>query len=265
MNSQWSETNRRIQTIEETMCRWAQPEYGDTGESVYHTIWKAALLAVTALNTAVQISISEKQYQIAKDYANIAKDQWRRFRDAYAPLERAMVNEITNTPEPLPDYEGAKSRGNTYTRNVFASVRDEMTRLAKKYALCMDKMLLDDMLYAEAITADDSVNFNFRDEEYFATIMSDLRWNRRSSLLNLGRDILAQSVRYADAANRMLGDVSNLANQGASGAMQMLGWLNERRNTIYPTMFSMSTPLIGQSSTAFGGANFIGTGPITWQ
>lgn len=262
---EWNETNRRIQTIEETMCRWAQPEFGDTGEAAYHEFWQAALLAVTLLNTAAQISISKKQYQIAKDYANIAIDQWERFRDAYAPLERAMVNEITNTPEPVPDYDGARYRGNSFTSSAFSSARRDMGRLAKKYVLCIDPSLYDDMLYAEAITADDSVNFNYRDEEYFANVMSDIRWNRRSSLLNLGRDILSTSVNYADAANRMLGNISDILNQGASGAMGMLGYLQEHRNTMYPMQFSMSSPLVGATSTAFGGANYIGTGPVSWQ
>lgn len=263
--TRWNETNRRIQTIEETMCRWAQPELGDTGEGAYHEFWQAALVAVTLLNTAAQISISKKQYQIAKDYAEIAKDQWRRFRDAYAPLERAMVNEITNTPEPKPDYDGAKSRGNSFTNSAFLTTRSAMTKLAKRYALCVDPSLYDDMLYAEAITADDSVNFNYRDEEYFAHVMSDVRWNRRSSLLNLGRDILATSVSYADAANKMLGDVSGMLNQGAQGAMGMLGYLQEHRNTMYPMQFSMASPLVGATSQAFGGANYIGSGPVSWQ
>lgn len=265
MNSRWNETNRRLQTIEETMCRWAQPEEGDTGNTAYHEFWQAALLAVTLLNTAAQISISRKQYQIAKDYANIAIDQWERFRDAYAPLERAMVNEITNTPEPEPDYDGARSRGNRFTNSAFSSARNQIGKLAKKYAICIDPSLYDDMLYAEAITADDSVNFNYRDEEYFAHVMSDVRWNRRSSLLNLGRDILATSVNYADAANRMLGDISGILNQGAQGAMGMLGYLQEHRNTMYPMQFSMSSPLVGATSSAFGGANFIGSGPVSWQ
>lgn len=264
-SASWRETNLRLMTIEETMCRWAQPEEGDTGNTAYHTFWKAALLAVTLVNTAAQIAITEKRYRIAKDYAEIAKDQWRRFRDAYAPLERAMVNEITNTPEPEPDYAGAKSRGNNFTNYAFLTGRNEMSRLAKQYALCIDPTLYDDMLYAEATTADDSVNFNYRDEEYFATIMSDVRWNRRSSLLNLGRDNLSTSVRYADSANRMLGATADLLGQSAGGAMQLFGYLSEHRNTIYPTQFSMSSPLMGAASTAFGGADFIGSGPVTWQ
>lgn len=265
MNTNWSNTNRRIQTIEETMCRWAQPEFGDTGETAYHEFWQAALLAVTLLNTAAQISISRKQYQIAKDYANIAIDQWERFRDAYAPLERAMVNEITNTPEPAPDYDGARYRGNSFTSSAFSGARMAMGKLAKKYALCVDPSLYDDMLYAESITADDSVDFNYRDEEYFAHVMSDVRWNRRSSLLNLGRDVLATSVNYADAANRMLGNIGDILNQGAQGAMGMLGYLQEHRNTMYPMQFSMSSPLVGATSSAFGGANYIGSGPVSWQ
>lgn len=241
IDAQLGAMNDKIKTIETTMCLWAQPEVTDQGEDFWSTFWKAALLAVSLINAAAQTAIANKRYQIAKDYANIATDQWSRFRDAYAPLERAMLNEISNTPEPVPDYAGAKYRGNSKAQRGYKEAGTEMTDLAGKYALCVDPSFIEDMDIARALSADDGVNYDYRDEEHFALQMSDLRWNRRSNLLNLGRGIQATSASYASAANNMLAQLSNLAGQTAQGAMQLFGYLSEHRNTMYPSLFSGTT------------------------
>lgn len=251
--------NAKLRTIENTMCNWAQPEVGDVGESAWTNLWKAALVAVAIINTVAQVEIMQKRYQIAKDYANLAKEKWRRFRDMYAPHEQSILNEIRNTLEPEPDYVGARGRATEFVREAWRSAREELASLAKKYALCIDWSLLNDMDLAEAIAYDDKANFDYRYEEYFTLILSDIRWNRRSQMLNLGRDIHATSAKYADAANGMLAGLGEIANEGASGAMTLLGYLSERRNTQYPAQFSMASPLSGPSSL-FGDSVFTGVG-----
>ena len=251
--------NSKLRTIENTMCNWAQPEVGDLGESAWHTVWQVALIAVATINTIAQIDIFRKRYQIAKDYANLAKEKWRRFRDKYAPHEQSILSEIRNTPEPTPNYNSARARATEAVREAWLSAGENLAFLAKKYRLCIDPSLLNDMDLAEAIALDDGTNFNYRYEEFFTLVLSDVRWNRRSQMLNLGRDIHATSARYADAANSMLAQVGEMANQGASGAMTMLGYLNEQRNTQYPAQFSMASPLSGPSSL-FGDSVFSGVG-----
>lgn len=239
----WSEK------IHKELCVWAKPTYGDDGENALNILWKAAMLAVAGINTAAQIAIANKQYSIAKDYANLAKDRWNRFVNGYSPFEQAMLNEAKNAPEYNPDYAGAKARADQANNQAFISTDKTMANLAKAYGLCVDPSLLNDMDYAEAMSADDSTNYGYRDEENYDIAKDDIRWNRRSRLLNLGRDNLQESASYADSANAALSQMKGLVGAGAQGAVNLLGYLSTVRETMYPSLFSGSTLLSGNSAS----------------
>lgn len=238
----------QLKAIHRELCVWAKPTKSAASEPWTKAIWQAALIAVAVINTAAQISITKKRYQIAKDYANLAKDRWTRFRDNYAPLERAMLNEVANAPIYEPDYPGARRRAQEHSSSAFFWANDQMADLATKYGLCLDPSFSNDMDLAEALSRDDGTNFNYRDEEFFALYKQDQRWNRRSTLLDLGRDLHAQSASYATAANDALKTVGGLLDAGAAGATKLLGYLSTVGETQYPATFSAATPLTGQSS-----------------
>lgn len=259
LDNQTKMQQEHLSIISSKMCEWAAPQYGDAGESWEKTLWKAALIAIATINTLAQISIMEKRYQIAKDYANLASDRWNRFKDAYAPFERAMLSEAGNAPEYKPDYVGARERAREYTSEAFRSADEQMADLAKKYSLCVDDTLLNDMDYAEAVSRDDGTNYNYRDEEFWAIYMSDKRWNRRSQMLNLGRGIQQMSASYADAANNALAQLGGLLDKGAQGAAKLLGYISTARESQYPANFSSAAPLTGQASNV--GA-VIASGPV---
>lgn len=259
LDNQTKMQQEHLSIISSKMCEWAAPQYGDAGESWEKTLWKAALIAIATINTLAQISIMEKRYQIAKDYANLASDRRNRFKDAYAPFERAMLSEAGNAPEYKLDYVGARERAREYTSEAFRSADKQMADLAKKYSLCVDDTLLNDMDYAEAVSRDDGTNYNYRDEEFWAIYMSDKRWNRRSQMLNLGRGIQQMSASYADAANNALAQLGGLLDQGAQGAAKLLGYISTARESQYPANFSSAAPLTGQASNV--GA-VIASGPV---
>lgn len=259
LDNQTKMQQEHLSIISSKMCEWAAPQYGDAGESWEKTLWKAALIAIATINTLAQISIMEKRYQIAKDYANLASDRWNRFKDAYAPFERAMLSEAGNAPEYKLDYVGARERAREYTSEAFRSADEQMADLAKKYSLCVDDTLLNDMDYAEAVSRDDGTNYNYRDEEFWAIYMSDKRWNRRSQMLNLGRGIQQMSASYADAANNALAQLGGLLDKGAQGAAKLLGYISTARESQYPANFSSAAPLTGQASNV--GA-VIASGPV---
>lgn len=253
LQAQTQMQEEHLQIISSQLCKWAPPTYGDAGESWEKLLWQAALIAVATINTLAQIQIMEKRYKIAKDYANLAQDRWERFKNNYAPLERAMLSEAGNMSEYTPNYPEARARAMDYNGVVFRSADEQLADLAQKYSLCIDTSFVDDMDYAETISLNDSTNFNYRDEENWAHYVNDKRWNRRSQLLNLGRDLQSLSATYADAANRALTEVGGLLDSGAQGAMRLLGYLNTARETQYPSLFSSAHPLTGQAS-GFGSA-----------
>lgn len=236
-----------IKLAAEELCTWAKPTTGDTGDSWEKAIWKAALVAVALLNSGMQMYIADQRYKLAKDYANLASDRWSRFKDYYAPFERTMLSEAGNAGEYMPNYTAARDRGRENAQLAFRWADGQMADIGKKYALCVDPSLLNDMDYAEALSRDDGGNFNYRDEEYWHYYISDRRWNRRSQLLNLGRDLSAQAVTYAQAANDALKTFGGMLESGAQGAMRLFGYLSTVQETQYPAQFSSASPLTGQA------------------
>lgn len=237
-----------LDIIASNLCQWAQPEYGDMGESWEKALWKAALVAIATINTAAQISIMDKRYSIAKDYANLASDKWNRFKDGYAPLERAVMTEAGNAPVYTENYSDAVKRGDEAVTSAYNSIADMLADKSKQYALCVDETLIDALDLNKAQILIDSINFNYRDEEFFALYKSDQRWNRRSEMLNLGRDIHQTSASYAGAANTALAGLGDTLNQGAAGAMKLLGYMSTAQETQYPATFTGMSPMMGQAS-----------------
>ncbi len=241
-----------LSIISSQLCKWAPSQVSDTGFNWEQNLWRAASIAVATINTVAQMQIAQKRYEIADAYTKLAEDHWRRFRDNYAPFERELLAEVSSTPIPKPDYEGAKNRGEEATAQAYAEASDQLHDMALKYNLCVDSSLADDLDYHRAIVRDDTINFNYRDEERFALYKDDKRWDRRSDMLNLGRDIYKISASYAQQANAMLAQVGELANQGAQGAARMLGYLQAARETLYPSTFSGASPMTDPAGIASG-------------
>lgn len=259
-NERLDQHNEYMEVVQEKLCRWAAPEYGDMGESWEKALWQAALLAVATLTTAAQISIANKRYRIAKDYANLAKNRWQRFASVYAPFEQILLAEIGNTPEPTTNYPDDLNRASESVNTTYNWVDQQFGKLAKKYALCVADSLLNDINHSKMIAMNDSINFNYRDDEYYRHILSDLRWNRRSGLLNLGHDLPAQGASYASAANGALSQISGLIGAAGQGATQLVGYLSQRRDIVFPSQFSAAAPLTGPSNSI---GDFIAAGPVS--
>lgn len=231
---------------------WSPPQYSVTGEALDRGLWIAAQITLMGAYVALNTMIQNKQYDIAKDYEAISKDKWERFRDKYAPLERRLLSEVSNTKEYDPDYAGARSRGVSATNQAFAQADSELATLAMRMALCLDPSLLNDTMRAK--TRNDSVNFNYRDEENYARYRSDKRWNRRSDILNLGRGNSDTAFSYAQSASTAFGGVASALQQAGNGLSGLLGYLNNRAETIYPAQFAMAAPLGGGSTLLSGGS-----------
>lgn len=223
-----------------SFCHWAVDEWGNAGKSSENSWYYAAMAAVATLNTLAQIQIANMRYSIAKEYAKLARDQWARFRDNYAPCERATIAEICSFPPYEPIYEELASLFGGFSIAAFRRAEEELAKAAKQYSLCVDPGLVASMAILGSISHDDSANFAYRVEEAEKDIVDDLVWNRRSSLLNLGKNIHAQSAKYADAADQSLNGLGKAAQAGIGGAMSALGYFAEKNDTVYN-----SAPVMG--------------------
>ena len=239
IKSQTSTFSPDLKTIAARMCAWAAPEYSVSGAVRDRTAELVAQAAIYSSVVALNTYIQNKNYHIARSYTNLSLDRWNRFKNAYARLEQKMIATTMNTAEPASDYAGAKSRAQSSVSFAYNSAKSTMTSYAKLYALCMDDSLNLD--HDQAITRDDTINFNYRDAENYKDYLSDKRWNRRSDVLNLGRNNLPTASSYAQHASNACGDVSNAVVGIGSGLSGLIGYLFNRNETVYPAQFSMAS------------------------
>lgn len=241
--------NKTLQPVAEKYCAWAAPTYNGQSSNTDRALWVAAQVVLTTALIGLNTHIQNKQYDIAKQYQKLSQQKFERFRDKYAPLEKKMLNEASSAVDPDPDYDDAKTRGNTASDIAFSVMARDLKRYAKMYALCIDDSLNTDRY--KVLSRDDTVNFNYRDAENWAHYKSDKRWNRRSDILNLGRDNAATGFSYAQAASTAFAGYAAALNQAGNGLSGLFGYLNNRNETSYPALFSMSAPL-GNGTIASG-------------
>lgn len=246
----WKETNEHLTTVAQRMCAWAAPEYNEIGEGYDR---KAMLVAQAAIYTsiiALNTYVQNQNYKIARAYADLAVDKVERFQNNYVPLELKMLYEVSAMNDILPDYSGSRTRARNANAFAYNSANSEMRRRAKQLALCMDDSL--DLSTDKALLRDDTINFNYRDAETFATYKADKRWNRRSDILNIGRNNHATAFSYAQHANQAFSGFAGAIAQVGNGISGLLGYMNNRNETVYPAMFSQAT-LYGSGALAAGG------------
>ena len=244
--------NTQLDPISAKLCAWAAPEYSGDGAFTDRWYWILAQIALMAAYITLNTFVQNKQYDIAKSFASLAQSRWERFKNKYAALEKKMLNEASSTKEPTTDYSGAKSRAVAAVNAAFSAADKMFTLLAKRYALCVDPSI--NLNRAKALSLDDTVNFNYRDAENYRDYLSDKRWNRRSDILNLGRNNIPTSFSYAQYANNAFSGVASALQQAGNGLSGLFGYLNNRNNTIYPMQFSMASPY-GTGVLAAGGSS----------
>jgi len=222
-------------------CHWAAPRYGDIGQKALNTVLAVVAFIVAYKSLEAQIEINNMRQSIADSYAKIFEDRWNRYKTAYMPLEAAMIQDIMNTPIPEVDCSSVKSDYTSFVANAFGENSQRLTAMASKYCLCVDKSLTDDLALSRTITVDDSVNLGYRFDEMYVIQRDDARWNKRSNLLNLGRDLLAQSAKYSATADTLLSGLGEGAGRAFSGAVGYLGYYFNRQQTEYPSNYAMSS------------------------
>lgn len=239
---------------------YPNPKVTDTGVKGNATWSSLAATAVATINTIAAIKIANKQYDIARSYYKMARQKWDRFKDKYMPCERTEMNEACNTPEYTKDYDGKSATWKQEVTRNFGNARAGIDRLNALYCICPDPSLAQDMALMESLAAVDTANFAYRYEEHRKDAKDDIRWTRRQQALNRGRDLQSTAARYAEAAANAYGDVGAKIGQAASGAMEAIGYFNNRNGTVYP----QRSPLQRPSASMMGGV-FIGAQPENGQ
>lgn len=239
-------------------CNWAAPEYGPEGESAWTIAFQAAQLGISILNAIIQGQIADLQEDLAEGYYQQAKYKWDRFNSVYKPLEVAILDEASMEPIKEMDCDNDSSRAQAaITGYDYADT--QMRKLAQGYRLCLDSTVINQLEYSRTQSLVDTTNYNLRDDQWFVDFKNDQRWNRRSNILNLGRNLGSIAMQYGDVARRLAGNVSDIANKAFGSLSQALGYYGAKFDTYYP-----STYLSGNTSklvtTGYSGTSYSPSG-----
>lgn len=218
-------------------CHWAAPEYGGVGESAWSAFFKAAALAIALANSYAQAEIADMQQDLAEGYYDQAKFKWDRFETKYIPLEKKLLAEVSSTPIREMNCAAAEDRAIDAVNTSYDVFESYLERMAKQYNLCMDATLLASIDVQQTMQLVDSENYNLVDEQWYTDYKNDQRWNRRSNVLNLGRNLSSEALRYGDVANTLLKSVGQKIETAAQGVMGALGYYGSRFDTVYPTTY----------------------------
>lgn len=231
----------------------APPEYGPVGEKAWTTFFEGAALAIALANSIAQGEIAAKQKDLADRYYDMAKSKWDRFSERYIPLEEKLVNEVASTPIRDLECVVSQARAETAVSTAYAAAKAAFGRWAKRERTCVDSATMVEMNRQEVLMTVDSRAFNLEDDRWYTDYANDKRWNRRSTVLNLGRNTASEALKYGDVSLKTFGTVGGQISTAASGMISAMGYYGARNDTYYPTTFMAS---YGNS----GNAQLIGTG-----
>lgn len=237
-------------------CNWAAPEYGPEGENLRTLAFKGAALAIAIANGIAQGQIADMQQDLANSYYDMAKYKWDRFSRKYVPLEKKLLNEVSSEPVRTLQCGSARNRADSSVNSAYNEAEIYLSQKAKQFHLCMDSSLMGSFSHRKALALADTANYNLADDQWYTDYKNDKRWNRRSSVLNLGRNLGSEATSYGDVARSLMGNVSSQIENAAKGLMSALGYYGSRNDIYYPTSYLGQTnaPLANIGTMAGNGA-----------
>ena len=218
-------------------AHWAAPQITDIGESGWSAAFKAASIAIAIANSVAQAEIASKQQDLAESWYQHAKYKWDRFSANYLPLEKKLLLEVSTAPKEKLSCQLADSRAKSIIDYADMQTDSYRNRTTKSSRICVDDSLTSMLDIDKVLVYTDTNNYNLVDNKWFADFKNDQRWNRRSNVLNLGRNLSSEALKYGDIAKNVYGNVGARIETVATGAMQALGYYGAKNDTHYPSTF----------------------------
>lgn len=241
-------------------CHWAAPEYTAAGQGLWNKVFTVAQVGVAVANAIAQHNIAKKQQDLADSYYQMAEDKWNRFKNNYMPLEIKLLREVTTEPIAVLDCTADRKRAEASVNPSYAQTQQFMANAKKKFNLCIDPTLMTMMETRQAVTLVDTTNYNLQDDQWYVDYRNDKRWNRRSNILNLGRNIASEALKYGDVARNLYSQVGQQIDQAANSLITSLGYYGARNDTYYPSTMldgygTQNAGALISSAPAFSGAS----------
>ena len=218
-------------------CNWAAPEYGPVGEGFWTNAFRAAALAIAIANGVAQSTIADMQQDLADSYYDMAKSKWDRFYKKFVPLEKKLLNEVLNEPLKDMDCDDDMQRAEDWVNRAYGAMTRWARGKVRQMRVCLNSSDMERPRLARTLAAADTANYNYVDDRWFCDYSNDKRWNRRSSVLNLGRNLGSEALKYGDVSRSLLNAVSGQIEQAAQGLVSAMGYYGARLDTYYPSSY----------------------------
>ena len=218
-------------------CNWAAPEYGPVGEFNWSDAFRAAALMIAIANGVAQSQIADMQQDLADSYYDMASSKWDRFYKHFVPLEKKLLREVMTAEERNMDCDDDRQRASEWIGRAYDSMSDWMYGKLRQMRACLNAADKRRPRLAQKLAYVDTANYNYVDDRWFCDYSNDKRWNRRSSVLNLGRNLGSEALKYGDVARSLLNTVSGQIEQAANGLVNAMGYYGARLDTYYPTSY----------------------------
>ena len=207
----------------------------DAGIFTVSSIRTAIATGTSALNLANSVKMAELQKEIAKGYAKLAEDARNYYKEEYKPLELENLKEV----EALKKYD--RSKESMYRGQMILSARDKLAGKLEDAISCTGRYctgqratLMNDALIEQAAVEASIAALAHRYVDDEEIVRNALRWERRRTILDLGRGIPTASVAYAELAAGIFGSLGAQSGKAAEGIVGSLGFSRNRRPTEYP-------------------------------
>lgn len=231
---------------------WAAPEISNDGEYSWSWIWRAAGLALAIYNAKIQGDIYKEQETLSNDYYSMAKDKLDRFMNNYKPLELALLEEVKTAPEAEMNCKDDRKRAKASVNSAFQVMNSYLDSQAKKLRVCVDDSKSYRMDYRKAMMLVDAENYNLIDDQFYTDYKNDRRWNRRSNVLGLGRNMSGEALNFGDVAKTFYGQLGPQLDKVTGSLMGAIGYYGGRNDTYYPSMFLGNYGGLGNSLISTG-------------
>lgn len=228
--------------VKEQVCKEAADNSccktdGVTDEGIISAAkWKTGIAAALAIyNTWNSLRMAKMQRDLGRNYLELAESYRGYYNERYKPLEDDLTKEALK----LPKYKRDKEQ--LYTGQMMVTARgkragqiDRAMSCTGRYCTGQRAAIMTDKLLEQAAVESLVAGFAHRHTDNEEKLWNNLRWEKRSAVLNIGRDIPSQASAYADLAANIFGRVGDQAGRAAEGLVGFIGYDNNRATTQYP-------------------------------
>lgn len=220
--------------------KWMMPQTTAQGYIEGNVVENALTVAMALLQITVAKKIADLKIELAEDYYAMAEYKWQRFITSYVPLEKKLLREVSSVAIATMDCADDRARAESSVNSAYALLQQQLARIRKSLHICIDENMLSVIEHRRVVMLVDTENFNLSDDNYWCDILNDDRWNKRSNVLDLGRNISTIAQSYGKLSKQAGAQVAGQADTAANAILTSIGYFGARNDTYYPDFFLSS-------------------------